>query len=263
MSRPVPGCEIVERGADSRDRLVAAVEGGTEDRDDADGVLVARARRPRGSRCNRSPSIGTSRGSTSQKFANLSQQTWTLMPMTIFGRSVGLPAALRCCQRRLSASPRACTPRWSRSSSSRWRSCGSGAFQRSASIPTHRCSSSAVRGYSSLSIMFLSKHSSISPPACGSVQVVTKRGEVETGVAVEHQLVVHDLIGDIRVERAIGQGESRNPDGLVVEHRVDRQLGRTRSSRTADGRWAWSQCRPGDASSLAGRTGAGTHPDPT
>ncbi len=50
---------------------------------------------------------------------------------------------------------------------------GSGACHRSASIVTHRCSSSAVRGYSSLSIMFLSRHSAISTPACGSIHVVT------------------------------------------------------------------------------------------
>ncbi len=38
---------------------------------------------------------------------------------------------------------------------------------------TQRRSSSAVCGYSSLSIMFLSKHSAISSCACGSIQVVT------------------------------------------------------------------------------------------
>ena len=39
---------------------------------------------------------------------------------------------------------------------------------------TQRISISAVSGYSSLSIMFLSKHSAISFSACGSIQVVTK-----------------------------------------------------------------------------------------
>jgi hypothetical protein len=42
-----------------------------------------------------------------------------------------------------------------------------------ASIATHRRSSSAVCGYSSLSIMFLSLHSAISARAAGSIQVVT------------------------------------------------------------------------------------------
>ncbi len=50
---------------------------------------------------------------------------------------------------------------------------GSGACHRSASIRTHRCSRSAVRGYSSLSIMFLSKDSVIRRSACGSAHVVT------------------------------------------------------------------------------------------
>ncbi len=51
---------------------------------------------------------------------------------------------------------------------------GSAACHRPASIRTHRASSSAVRGYSSLSIMFLSKHSVIRRDACDSIQVLTK-----------------------------------------------------------------------------------------
>ncbi len=50
----------------------------------------------------------------------------------------------------------------------------SGEFQRRLSMFTHRSSSSAVRGYSSLSIMFLSKVSAMSCCAWGSIQVVTK-----------------------------------------------------------------------------------------
>lgn len=41
-------------------------------------------------------------------------------------------------------------------------------------MDTQRCSMAAVAGYSSLSIMFLSKVSAISRPAWGSIQVVTK-----------------------------------------------------------------------------------------
>jgi len=48
-----------------------------------------------------------------------------------------------------------------------------GACHRFARMFTQRRSSSAVCGYSSLSIMFLSKHSAISHRACGSIQVVT------------------------------------------------------------------------------------------
>ena len=59
--------ELVERGADLLDRLVAAVERRPEDRYHSDRVLVAqRDRLARAPRWNRSPSIGASLGSTSQ-----------------------------------------------------------------------------------------------------------------------------------------------------------------------------------------------------
>ena len=50
----------------------------------------------------------------------------------------------------------------------------SGAFHRSASMCTHRRSISAVWGYSSLSIMFLSMHRSIRAWTSGSSQVWQK-----------------------------------------------------------------------------------------
>lgn len=49
----------------------------------------------------------------------------------------------------------------------------SGAWNRSATIDTHRDSIAAVAGYSSLSIMFLSNVSAISLSASGSIHVVT------------------------------------------------------------------------------------------
>ena len=49
----------------------------------------------------------------------------------------------------------------------------SGEFQSRLNMLTQRCSSSAVRGYSSLSIMFLSNVSAMSFSACGSIHVVT------------------------------------------------------------------------------------------
>lgn len=39
------------------------------------------------SRWKRSPSMGTSRASTSQKLQNFSQHTWTLTPITRLGRA--------------------------------------------------------------------------------------------------------------------------------------------------------------------------------
>ena len=49
----------------------------------------------------------------------------------------------------------------------------SGEFHKRRSMFTQRCSSSAVRGYSSLSIMFLSNVSAMSWRAWGSIHVVT------------------------------------------------------------------------------------------
>ena len=72
-------------------------------------------------------------------------------------------------------------------------------------MSTQRDSSSAVCGYSSLSIMFLSKHSAMSFSACGSIHVRDEGGDVHAGVAVEHQLVVNDLVGEVRRHLALGQ----------------------------------------------------------
>jgi hypothetical protein len=49
----------------------------------------------------------------------------------------------------------------------------SGELHSRLSMLTQRCSSSAVRGYSSLSTMFLSNVSAMSRSACGSIHVVT------------------------------------------------------------------------------------------
>ncbi|CAM5549242.1 hypothetical protein SPURM210S_03636 [Streptomyces purpurascens] len=127
-----------------------------------------------GSRWNRSPSMGTSRASTSQKLQNFSQQTCTFTPITRLGRAAGYRSALRRVQRRFSAIPASMHASLDPVVEHPTAVSGSGACHRSASIATHRRSSSAVRGYSSLSIMFLSRHSAISSPASGSIQVVTK-----------------------------------------------------------------------------------------
>ena len=55
---------------------------------------------------------------------------------------------------------------------------------------TQRISSSAVWGYSSLSIMFLSKASAISFSASRLHPRRHERRQVQAGVAVEHELVV-------------------------------------------------------------------------
>ena len=97
------------------------------------------------------------------------------MPMTRFGLSAGSPAAARrCCQRRFSASPPSIAASLDPVVEQPAASPASGACQSRLRMFTQRISSSAVCGYSSLSIMFLSRHSAISLSAWGSIQVVTK-----------------------------------------------------------------------------------------
>ncbi len=94
--------------------------------------------------------------------------------MPRLGRAVSAPAARRrCCQRRLRASPANIAA--SLDPIVEQPSAGEplGAFHKAASMFTQRTSSSAVCGYSSLSIMFLSRHSAISRSASGSIHVVT------------------------------------------------------------------------------------------
>ena len=79
----------------------------------------------------------------------------------------------------------------------------SGAFHRSAIMCTQRRSISAVCGYSSLSIMFLSIASVHQRVDLGLLPRLAERGQVLAGVAVEHQLVRHDL------ERVPRQGTRR------------------------------------------------------
>jgi hypothetical protein len=106
---------------------------------------------------------------------NFSQHTCTAEDSTIFGRSVDSPAARRlCCHRRFSARP----PNMHASEDPTvevpmvWS--GSGAFHSRAIIRQQRSSISAVAGYSSLSIMFLSKASLYSRFAWSSIHVPTK-----------------------------------------------------------------------------------------
>jgi len=61
-----PLLQGVQGGGDFGDGLVAAVERGAQDGDDADGVLVDELTASSPFRWNRPPSMGTSRGSTSK-----------------------------------------------------------------------------------------------------------------------------------------------------------------------------------------------------
>ena len=96
------------------------------------------------------------------------------MPITMLGRSVGFPAArMRSRQRHLSAIPPSIAASLEPVVDVPVASSSSGEFHNRESMLTHRISRSAVRGYSSLSIMFLSNVSAMSVCACGSIHVVT------------------------------------------------------------------------------------------
>ena len=132
-------------------------------------------------RCSRPGSIGTCRGSTCQYRQNLSQQTWTFAPITRFGWPCpgrrGGPAGPPAPQQGHAAQHAGLAGPGGRAAGRAGSAarCGTtdGACHRSARMLTQRRSISAVCGYSSLSIMFLLRHSVISCSACGSIQVVT------------------------------------------------------------------------------------------
>ena len=93
----------------------------------------------------------------SQYAANFSQTTWTDELNTMLGLSIDFPASRRdFSHRRLNASPASMQASDDPIADVPIVVCGSGEFQRSARIWTHRSSMAAVCGYSSLSIMFLS-----------------------------------------------------------------------------------------------------------
>src|SRR5215203_5186769 len=113
--------------------------------------------------------------------------------MTMLGLSAPSPAArLLCCQRRLSASPPSMAASLEPVVEHPVAESVSGEFHRRLNMLTQRISSSAVCGYSSLSIMFLSKHSAISFSACGSHLRRHECREVQASFPIEYELVADD-----------------------------------------------------------------------
>src|ERR1700753_1600594 len=95
--------------------------------------------------------------------------------MTRLGLSAGLPAfSIRSRQRHLSAIPHSIAASLEPVVEQPVAVACSGAVHRSARMLTQRASISAVWGYSSLSIMFLSAVWAISLPAVAGIHVVTK-----------------------------------------------------------------------------------------
>jgi len=125
-------------------------------------------------RCSRPGTIGTYRGSTSQYRQNFSQHTWTFEPITRFGRAASSPADRRRARHRhSSAIPPSMHASLDPVVEQPTAAPCDGMFHRLPRMFTQRFSSSAVCGYSSLSIMFLGAHSAISISASGSIHVVT------------------------------------------------------------------------------------------
>ena len=200
----------------------------------------------------RSPSIGTKRGSTSQYRQNFSQQTCTLMPMTMLGLSAGLPLAfMRSRHFHFSAIPPSIAASLEPMVEQPVASSSPGAFHSRASMLTQRSSISAVCGYSSLSIMFLSNVSAIRSRASSSIHVVTKRGQIQPRVAVENQLVSDQVVRLLRRQSAIGHAVlghrlahgprtvgRREIRVLLVEFvEVDQFVDHVESSSRFGGRW--------------------------
>ena len=166
--------------------------------------------------------------------ANFSQQTWTLMPMTRFGLSVGFPCRRRrCCQRRLSARPASIAA----SLEPRRRAAGGRGGLRRVPQPAEDVDAARLdlRG---LRILVLVDH--VLVEALGHEPLGLrlhprrdKRREVQAGVAVEHQLVVDDLVGDVRRHLTVGQLVTRNALALECEDRRNREVisPRRRSAR--------------------------------
>jgi hypothetical protein len=160
---PLTLLEVVERCADLLHRLVRTVEGRAEHRDDTDRVLVAEFHRFfRGE----VEAVSVHRDEPHLDVPVLRE----LLPADLHidahdeVRTVrGLPASRRrFCQRRLSARAPSIAASLEPVVEHPVACAASGACHRRLRISTQRTSSAAVCGYSSLSIMFLSRHSAIS-----------------------------------------------------------------------------------------------------
>src|SRR5271167_2910925 len=118
--------------------------------------------------------MGISRISMSQYLANLCQTTWT-GPHTMLGFSVDFPAARRLArQRHLAAIPPSMQASEDPMAEQPTGSSVVGAFHRWDRMETQRRSISAVWGYSSLSMRFLSIQTSINLWTSGSSHVWQK-----------------------------------------------------------------------------------------
>ena len=178
-------------------------------------------------RCSRPSSIGTCRGSTCQYRQNFSQQTWTLLPITRFGRAgvqAGLLAALPPPPQQRHAAEHA------RLARPGGRAAGGRLLGRR--VPQVGQDADAARlELRGLRVLILVDHV-LGQAFRHQLRGLRfhpgghERGQVEPGVAVQHQLVPYHLQRGVRQHAVLGQLVLRDGvlGGADVD-RVDLQLG--------------------------------------
>jgi hypothetical protein len=129
--------------------------------------------------------------------------------MIRFGRWVGFPwARMRSRQRHLNAMPASITASLEPTVDAPT-PC-SGALKSREMMLMHRCSISAVCGYSSLSIKFLEKHSANNFSACGFIQVVRKVAKFSRAMPSRSSSSCNEWVHRIRIHPPIGELVFRN-----------------------------------------------------
>ena len=219
---PVSLLELVERRADLLDRLVGSVERRSEDRDDADRVLVAALHRLLG---RQREAIALHRDEAHLDVPVVGE----LLPadldvdahhqVRLVGRlalrlALVLPAALE----RQTAEHRGFARAGGRAA---------GRLQRVGGVPQPAQDVHAARlDLRGLRILVLVDHVLVEAlghqrPGLRLHPGRHERREVQPRVAVDHQLVVDDLVGDVGRQLARREGVTR--DALALEHRDWRQ----------------------------------------
>ncbi len=231
MSSPVSACSLSSAAADVGDRLVLAGERDAERRHDADGVLV-------------DPLESTSSGVHDQPVAL--HRDLAMLDVPVAGELVpadldrtgdqvrpvgrlagGAPALAPLPQQRHPAEhrrlaraggrgARACSPR--PGSSTGRRACARSAPRARRSAGTRPCRSCSCRSTASISSLDL-----------GLDPRLAERRQVLARVAVEHQLVVHDLVG---VPRRSCSSSGNRYFGIDTDRSLEANTSSSRASRT-------------------------------
>ena len=224
-SIPAVLLELVERGADIGHRLVRAVEGGAEDGDDGDRVLVAVRNRP-----FRREVVGLAlhRHEAHLDFPVVGE----LLPADLDVRAhddVGLVGGLPVRFPPLAPAPLERHSREHRRlARAGRRAAGRLVLLRSVPEVGEDVDAARLEGRG-LRILVLVDHVLVEALGHQALGLGLhprrhERGHVQTRVAVEHQLVVDDLIRDLRRQLALGELVPRDPLGLERVERGDQEV---------------------------------------